>query len=72
MKMVARALMRVGWESLSWSLFVGNRDEGKGMNGVGWEKGGKKKTWKVVSGVVDRNVWRCGSMALAVGVAWVA
>ena len=50
MKMVARALMRVGWESLSWSLFVGNRDEGKGMNGVGWEKGGKKRRvrWSVV------------------------
>ena len=40
MKMVARALMRVGWESLSWSLFVGNRDEGKGMHDVGWAKGG--------------------------------
>jgi len=25
----------------------------------------------VVSDVVDRNVWGCGSMALDVGVAWV-
>lgn len=49
---------------------LGTIDEDKGMNGVG--RKGVKKMWMLVSGVVDRNVWRYESMALAVGAARVA
>jgi hypothetical protein len=54
-------------------LLVGNRPRrhgrGRALVGRGVDK--YKCGGAGVSDVVDRNVWGCGSMAPAVGVAWV-
>lgn len=73
-EMVAPALKRSVWDRCQGRRFVVNRPRAcmheTALVG-GWWMGGDKDKGGCVSGVVDRNVWGCGSMGLPVGVAWV-